>query len=272
MAKPHIPDSIEKGNVDDPLTICGFGCLGGTISCASPYVGKVETFCRMNDIPYEVLSPGDKKSKKAPKSPKSTLPYIIHGSTVLSDSTFILDYLTNTFPEKITTKSSSDPFLRGMAVAAQRLCENHLYWGVVYYRWVDPDGASQLRPLFFKSVPFPLKGIASGVVGRGIQDTMRRQGFGRHSKKDVYKLLDDSLSALSDIIGENKFLTGGTPCPEDASVFGVLDNYLNQGLENDSLKELASKYPNLSVYVENMREAYFPGDNPSKFQENTMFK
>lgn len=93
------------------------------------------------------------------------------------------------------------------------------------------------------------------------------QGFGRHSEKDVLKLLDKSLAALSGIIGKNKYINGSEPCPEDCSVFGVLDAFLNAKMKVDLLYDLASKYPNLVAYIDNMKETYFPDDNKSKFYE-----
>lgn len=66
-------------------------------------------------------------------------PYIKHGDVELADSAFILDYLTNTYADKIKVKSNSDPKQGGIAVAAQSLCENHLYWGLVWFRWVYPE-------------------------------------------------------------------------------------------------------------------------------------
>lgn len=49
-----IADSVTKGNPEDALVLYGFGVIKGTVSCVSPYVGKVELFLRMNEIPYEV--------------------------------------------------------------------------------------------------------------------------------------------------------------------------------------------------------------------------
>lgn len=78
-------------------------------------------------------------------------------------------------------------------------------------------------------------------------------------------LTDRSLSALSSIIGDKKFITGDKPCPQDATVFATLDNILYTNFEDDPIKALAEKYPNLTSYLVNFKETYFPDDNPSKF-------
>lgn len=88
----------------------------------------------------------------------------------------------------------------------------------------------------------------------------------------MFKLLDSSLKALSGILGKNKYITGKQPCPADCSIFGVLDSYLNFALEPNPLGDLAKKYPNLITYLDNMKNTYFPEENPSKFLEGSDFK
>lgn len=66
---PVIPDSVEKGNPNDKLVLYGFGATNDTATSMSPFVGKVETFLRMNDIPYEV----EAVKGAMGKSPKHTV-------------------------------------------------------------------------------------------------------------------------------------------------------------------------------------------------------
>jgi hypothetical protein len=51
-------------------------------------------------------------------------------------------------------------------------------------------------------------------------------GYGRHSKEEVYRIGKDDLKAINDIIGNNKFLFGEKVCNVDATVFGMLVQYL----------------------------------------------
>lgn len=66
-------------------------------------------------------------------------PYIKHGSVELADSAFILNYLTETYADKIKVNPSPDPEMNGIAVAVRSLCEDHLYWGLVWFRWAYPE-------------------------------------------------------------------------------------------------------------------------------------
>jgi hypothetical protein len=48
------------------------------------------------------------------------------------------------------------------------------------------------------------------------------QGYGRHTKEEVYGIGMGDLTSLNDIIGTNKFLFGDNACDVDAAVFGQL--------------------------------------------------
>lgn len=48
------------------------------------------------------------------------------------------------------------------------------------------------------------------------------QGTGRHSYDEVVAIMNESIEALSKILGNNKFLLGNEPCEDDAAVFGLL--------------------------------------------------
>ena len=51
-------------------------------------------------------------------------------------------------------------------------------------------------------------------------------GYGRHSKEEVYEIGKKDLNAINDLIGNNKFLFSDKVCDADASLFGMLCQYL----------------------------------------------
>lgn len=48
------------------------------------------------------------------------------------------------------------------------------------------------------------------------------QGTGRHSYDETIQIIRGCLEALSNIIGNKKFILGNEPCDDDAAVFGLL--------------------------------------------------
>lgn len=67
------------------------------------------------------------------------VPFIQHGDVLLADSTFIVEYLTNTYADGLKVKFHTDPQKKAIAVAAQIACENHLDAGILWHRWVTDE-------------------------------------------------------------------------------------------------------------------------------------
>jgi hypothetical protein len=54
----------------------------------------------------------------------------------------------------------------------------------------------------------------------------RLQGYGRHSENEVVQIGKDDLKAINDYIGNKKFIMGDEICDLDASVFGMLTQFV----------------------------------------------
>lgn len=83
------------------------------------------------------------------------------------------------------------------------------------------------------------------------------QGTGRHSYEEVVATMNESIAAVSKILGNKKFLLGHLPCDDDAAVFGLLA----QGLYSSPgapFHVMFAKCPNLVDYVERMKRTYWP--------------
>ena len=88
---------------------------------ASPFCMKLETWLRMAQLPYEAPTMRMTDMRKAPKG---KMPYIVDQGRVVSDSTFIIDYLKATYGDKLDNWLS--PEQRAVALAFQRLLEENL--------------------------------------------------------------------------------------------------------------------------------------------------
>lgn len=67
-----------------------------------------------------------------------------------------------------------------------------------------------LRPFIWRTIVYRFNAMAWS------------QGTGRHSYDEVVAIMNESIEALSRIIGNKKFLLGNDPCDDDAAVFGLL--------------------------------------------------
>ena len=82
-------------------------------------------------------------------------------------------------------------------------------------------------------------------------------GLGRHTRREIDELSAGSLSALSNLLGDQAYLTGAKPCGADATVFGVLAAAMTPYFDT-SLRHMAEQHPNLVRYRDRMMIRYFP--------------
>ena len=219
---------------------------------ASPFCMKLETYLRMAKLPYEAPCV---KLADIGKAPKGKMPYIRDQGRLISDSTFIIDYLKTTYGVALDDWLS--PSQRATALAFQRLLEENLYWAVVYTRWIDPKGWEKTRPAFFGSMPAPLKWIVPPVARKGIRKELLGQGMGRHSVPEIEAIGKHDITALADFLADKPFFIGGQVCALDATAYAFLANLLWTPYETE-LKKHALQYPQLTAYCERMRLTYWP--------------
>lgn len=97
---------------------------------------------------------------------------------------------------------------RGGVVWRFKYCDpkilRHMYSPLVkQFNWI-------IRPFIWRSVVSRFNAMAWA------------QGTGRHSYDEVVAIMNESIEALSKILGNKKFLLGNEPCDDDAAVFGLL--------------------------------------------------
>ncbi|HNP25104.1 MAG TPA: Tom37 metaxin N-terminal-like domain-containing protein [Nitrosomonas sp.] len=85
----------------------------------SPFCCKVETYLRMADIDYEIVT------ALPPGAPKGKLPYVDDGGKIVADSHFILTHLRSSYQDLDKHLDSSQ---QAASFAWQHLLEDHLFW------------------------------------------------------------------------------------------------------------------------------------------------
>lgn len=87
---------------------------------------------------------------------------------------------------------------------------------------------------------------------------MVMQGTARHSEHDVNVLVRTHLECLSTILGNKPFLLGCNPSEADASLFGMLDQFVYGCMVSKEMKEMIQHFPNLCQFTERIRVRFFP--------------
>ena len=109
---------------------------------------KLETLLRMSKANYDI------ELLATPLNvPNGKVPYVAIDDKIILDSSVIIRQPSKV--KAITLLTIDDS---GMAIPISSLLENHLYWVMVYSRFVDPDGLPNWRHEFdvipsFKTKP-----------------------------------------------------------------------------------------------------------------------
>ena len=216
----------------------------------SPFCSKLETWLRITGIPYEVVDTPDPR-----KAPKGKLPFIVDDGTVVADSTFIRWHLESR--HGIDFDKGLSATAKAEAWAFEKLCEDQLYWGVVYERWMVDANFERGPRRFFDRAPALIRPLVIAKVCRDLRRTLHGQGFGRHNRDEVVRLTNHATTAIADFLASKTFLMGPEPCGADASVFAQVAGVLCPHFETP-IRAHAERHANLVAYRDRGMRRWFP--------------
>jgi glutathione S-transferase len=219
---------------------------------ASPFCMKVETWLRMAGLPFEVVRGVDPR-----KGPKGKVPWIEDQGQTIADSTFILDYLTGAYGDRL--HSTLDPEERATSLALQRLIEEHLYWAIAHGRFMDDEVWPITKTPFLAGFPAPFRPLVGVLVRRTIAKSLHFQGMGRHTPEELSGLACDDLTALSTVLGGKQYFFGEKPSALDATAYGFLAQVL-WAPGSRRLREHMQQTRNLPAYCERIKATFYKGD------------
>jgi glutathione S-transferase len=220
----------------------------------SPFVTKVATWLRITGIAHET-APGDPR-----RAPKGKLPYIDHDGIVLSDSTFILEYLSRVF--EIDLDAGMNAREQSLAHTMQCMLEEHLYFTTLYLRWKDARGWAVMEPEVSAmagrmGVPGPLRGAVAAMVRRGPLRALKAQGMGRHTVDEVETLACRDLEALVTLLGDGPYFFGDRPRTFDAIAWAFVQGIRRVPIDNRP-RALVLDSPALNAWADRIEAAYWP--------------
>jgi glutathione S-transferase len=216
----------------------------------SPFCIKLETLLKMANLPYEIVLEGDPR-----KGPTGKIPFIESNGKKMGDSGLIQKYLED--EKGADFHQGLSDLERAHTLAYTRLVEEHLYWVLVYSRWIEDENWAIVKPIFFGQLPIPLKWFVPDMARKQVLQGMKGHGIGRHPKETIYQLAADDLAALSAFLGDKDFAFGKKPTALDASMYGLLSSILDGDFDT-KVKRSAASHKNLVAFTARMRERYFP--------------
>ena len=215
---------------------------------------KAEVLLKMASLPYRM------DTKGFGKAPKGKLPYIRDGEDIIADSTFIRLHLEKRY--NIDFDEGFSPKERGLAWAVEKLCEDHLYWLLVYERWAEDANFKRGPAKFFDAAPAPVRPFVKWFIRRQVKRALHGQGTGRHSESERAILADRTFASLSAILGDQPYIMGEKPCGADATVFafvlGALCPVFGAGMRTS-----AESHTNLKDYCARLNRQYYQEQAPA---------
>ncbi len=216
----------------------------------SPFCMKVETYLRLTRLEYEIVPLADPS-----KAPKGKGPYIVDGDRTVADSHFILEYLKSQYGDPLS--KGLDQRDRAHHHALARMMEEHLYFAILYSRWLLPENAPRVRETFFAGLHPAVRGLVFKMVQKNLAKTTKLQGMGRHSLKEIERLAIQDLRALSSVLRDRQFFGGEWPRTIDCVAYSFICNVVEPPFESE-VKTAAIGMRNLLEYNARMGQHVFP--------------
>lgn len=188
-------------------------CWG--LSSLTPFGIKVEKFLQMNSLPYEIVVETNPR-----KGPMNKMPLIVDNGKTIADSSLILDYLKQTY--QLTIDDNLNHKQRGIAHNVQTMLESHLYFIILYSRWIDPTGYTLIKSAFMPMFPPGLRTLAIAIIRRMLIKQGYQQGISRHDRDTIYQMGVDDLNALEALMASEGFFFGDKPHSIDACIYAFL--------------------------------------------------
>ncbi|KAE9547746.1 hypothetical protein FO519_009041 [Halicephalobus sp. NKZ332] len=221
----------------------------------SPFSLKVETFCRLFEVPFRNVNNEFKHG-----SVKGLVPFIELNGRHHADSNSIMEFLTKEYSlpiDNLTPKQKSD------ARAYTIMLEGDFFPGMIFLRGINPkwmfsedQGAlGNLRGLK-KTI---LKTIGPAALKSNIKKRLFIQGMGRNNQDEVEEIVKKDLRALSNLLGDQPYFFGEKPNSFDVTAFAHLAMLLSCPQPNDNvLKFVESSTSNLKSFFDRVKDLAWP--------------
>jgi glutathione S-transferase len=210
---------------------------------------------KLSGLPYETTTRGFRTA------PKGKLPYIRDVETVVADSTLIRMYLEQKYG--IDLDRGLSPRERGIGWAVEKMLEDHMYWIMVYWRWLKDENFARGPKKWFDRAPAIIRPLVIRGVRKSIRGTLHRQGLGRHTEWVFTAIAVRGLLGIYGILGDIPYFLGAQPTGCDATVFAFIAGALPPIFESPVTDRLRTM-TNLVAYHDRMMKQYYPkmGSDP----------
>ena len=208
----------------------------------SPFCMKLEGYLKLGGLDYRVQVQNDPR-----KGPKGKVPYAKIDKHIMGDSEEIYEYLKSNNAIDLDSTLSADD--RAIHHAMGVMCDESLYFALLYNRWMDDVNWPTLRDTLFAPIPKMVRKVVTHQIRKKVQADLVGQGMGRHNKAEVYSIATRDIESLGQYLADKPWFGGNEPVKLDVRAASYLANILYPPLENP-LKTVIEKWPNLVEFTD----------------------
>lgn len=210
---------------------------------ASPFCAKLELFLTYYQIPFKI------EAALPMHGPYKKIPFVEYQGETLGDSELILQRIIKDF--NIDLGLTAPQLALGRAW--QQLLEQHLYWVIVYSRWVPEDSWIKLEAAFFSGLKWPLRPMIAKQSRKLAKKNLYSQGIGRFSLEQVLQTGRADLKALNDHLAVNQYICGETFSYFDLIAYATIKNINSQQMKT-ALTSVIQEFQPLLAYQQRIEK------------------
>ena len=139
---------------------------------------------------------------------------------------------------------------------SEKMLEDHVYWVLVYWRWMKDANFKAGPANFFKRAPALIRPLIIRMVLAKVRRNLHGHGISRHNEAEMTVMSDRAFEALSQLLGENKYLMGNEVCGADATAFAFVAGALTPVFESP-VRTRVSAMANLVAYRDRMMAEFY---------------
>ncbi|WP_192877951.1 glutathione S-transferase family protein [Fastidiosibacter lacustris] len=217
----------------------------------SPFCMKLESYLIAQKYDYKNHYSVDMRG-----SPTGKMPYIKKDGKIYVDSSLIIDMLEEISPYPMQKNLSI--LEKSQTLAYKRLCEEHLYWMLVYNRWIDKTSENTWQKILSSTTQMPkfLFNIIFKVMTKNATKQLYEQGLGRLNAQQIYEKADHDLEALANFLADKNYFFVEHATLLDHIVYAFVANIFYTPWQSE-LKVKLNKYPNLIAHSKRMLAQFF---------------
>jgi glutathione S-transferase len=188
----------------------------------SPFCDKVRRAMNYKGVPYELRNaPLSRTPLHARRvNPVGKLPTIEDDGTTIADSTNILLWLEERFPEPALYPS--DRVQAALAHVLEDWADESLYFYEMTMRVAWRDNAERWLPSTLGAEPAWFRPIAPRVLAAVLGSKARKQGIAKKTRESVVEDMERHVAALAALLGGDEWLVGATLTIADIAVVAQL--------------------------------------------------